>query len=138
MLRRVFRLLRRGGGSSLLGHYADRRVPAAVHDDPVLYGRMPERRAVLERLSRARPRRNFADRASVEDRPLAATDPALAAKAGRRPLLFGDLAAVPDERTGERLRDFGRAVVYRGTLPNKPRFVLSISGTWSTPAGSYR
>ena len=62
--------------------YADRRVPDAVKNDPVLYGECLGGALYWNDFLTLARRHGFADPRLETDRPLAITDPALAARAG--------------------------------------------------------
>ena len=125
VLREVFRLLRRGGEFYFSDVYADRRVPAAVRDDPVLYGECLGGALYWNDFLALARAAGFADPRLVEDRPLAATDPALAAKLGDVRFFSATWRLFRIDGLESACEDFGQAVVYRGTLPEQAtRFVL--------------
>jgi len=82
VLREVFRLLKGGGEFYFSDVYADRRVPAAVRDDPVLYGECLGGALYCQDFLALARAAGFADPRLVEDRALAVTDQALAARLG--------------------------------------------------------
>lgn len=120
VLREVFRLLRQGGEFYFSDVYADRRVPAALREDPVLYGECLGGALYWNDFLALARAAGFADPRLVEDRPLAVTDPTLTARLGETRFFSATwrLFRMDDlESSGE---DYGQAVVYRGTLPGQP------------------
>ncbi len=125
VLRGVFRLLKPGGEFYFSDVYADRRVPAAVRDDPVLYGECLGGALYWNDFRRLAWRTGFADPRLVEDRPLEITDPALAAKLGNIRFHSATYRLFKLDGLETACEDYGQAVIYRGTIPEHPdRFVL--------------
>jgi len=126
VLREVFRLLKPGGEFYYFSDvYADRRVPAAVRDDPVLYGECLGGALYWNDFLTLARAAGFADPRLVEDRPLAVTDPALAAKLGDIRFFSATWRLFRIDGLESACEDYGQAVVYRGTVPGQPsRFVL--------------
>ena len=62
--------------------YADRRVPDAVHNDPMMYGECLGGAMYWNDFLRVANRNGFADPRLATDRPLEITDPELARRAG--------------------------------------------------------
>jgi len=73
----VHRLLKPGGEFYFSDVYADRRVPDAVRNDPLLYGECLGGALYWNDFLRLAHRHGFADPRLVEHRPLAVTDPAI-------------------------------------------------------------
>lgn len=125
VLRGVRRLLRPGGELYFSDVYADRRVPAALRDDPVLYGECLGGALYRGDFIRLAHRHGFLDPRLVDERPLAVTDPALAAKVGPIHFHAATYRLFRVEGLETACEDYGQAVVYRGTIPGHPdRFVL--------------
>lgn len=125
VLQGVQQLLKPGGEFYFSDVYADRRVPAVVRDDPVLYGECLGGALYWKDFERLAHAAGFADPRLVEDRPLLVTDPLLAARTG--PLRFYSatyrLFKIAQLETA--CEDYGQAVVYRGSIPDSPdRLVL--------------
>lgn len=125
VLREVFRLLKPGGEFYFSDVYADRRVPVAVRDDPVLYGECLGGALYWNDFLTLARAAGFADPRLVEDRPLAVTDPALAAKVGNISFFSATWRLFRVDGLESACEDYGQAVVYRGTVPGHPaHFVL--------------
>ncbi len=116
----VHRLLKEGGEFYFSDVYADRRVPAAVRDDPVLYGECLGGALYWNDFLRLATRHGFQDPRLVEDRPLAVTDAALAARTGNLRFFSATYRLFRIAALESACEDFGQAVVYRGTIPEQP------------------
>lgn len=81
VLRGVFRLLKPGGEFYFSDIYADRRVPAQVRNDPLLYGECLGGALYWGDFLALAKRHGFSDPRLVEDRPIAITDHVLAERA---------------------------------------------------------
>lgn len=125
VLRGVHRLLKEGGEFYFSDVYADRRVPAAVRNDPVLYGECLGGALYWNDFLRLATRHGFHDPRLVEDRPLAVTDPALALRTGNLRFFSATYRLFRIAALESACEDFGQAVVYRGSIPEQPhRFRL--------------
>jgi SAM-dependent methyltransferase len=125
VLRGVQGLLKPGGEFYFSDVYADRRVPEAVRNDPVLYGECLGGALYWNDFLRLAQRQGFADPRLVEDRPLAVTDPALAARLGNLRFFSATYRLFKVDALESACEDYGQAVIYRGTLEQQPhRFVL--------------
>jgi len=125
VLREVFRLLKPGGEFYFSDVYADRRVPASVRNDPVLYGECLGGALYWNDFERLAHRHGFADPRLVEDRPLAVTDANLAARVGNIRFFSATYRLFKLDVLETACEDYGQAVIYKGTLPEEPNtFVL--------------
>ena len=121
----VQRLLKCGGEFYFSDVYADRRVPEAVRNDPVLYGECLGGALFWNDFLRLAQRHGFADPRLVNDRPLDVTDPALAARTGPVRFYSADYRLFKLDALESACEDYGQAVIYRGSLPQQPHsFVL--------------
>lgn len=125
VLREVHRLLKPGGEFYFADVYADRRVPAAVRDDPVLYGECLGGALYWKDFQRIAHRAGFADPRLVADRPLEVTAPELAARVGAIRFFSATYRLFKLAELESACEDYGQAVIYRGSIPEHPhRFVL--------------
>jgi SAM-dependent methyltransferase len=125
VLREVFRLLKPGGEFYFSDIYADRRVPAAVRDDPMLYGECLGGALYWNDFEQLAKRHGFTDPRLVEDRPIGITDPALAARAQGIGFYSATYRLFKLDGLEPDCEDYGQAVIYRGTIPDAPlRFIL--------------
>lgn len=125
VLKAVRRLLKPGGEFYFSDVYADRRVPAEVREDPILYGECLGGALYWNDFLRLAARSGFADPRLVEDRPLSVDDPELARRVGPIRFFSATYRLFAIDALEDACEDFGQAVVYRGTVPNHPeRLVL--------------
>ena len=121
----VQRLLKPGGEFYFSDVYADRRVPAAVRNDTVLYGECLGGALYWNDFVRLAQRHGFADPRLTEDRPLVVTDPLLAARTGNLRFFSATYRLFKLDALESACEDYGQAVIYRGTIAQHPgRFVL--------------
>lgn len=125
VMRGVHRLLKTGGEFYFSDVYADRRVPAAVRNDPVLYGECLGGALYWNDFLRLAQRSGFLDPRLADDRPLAITDPALAPRVGALRFYSATYRLFKLDELESACEDYGQAVVYRGSIAQQPdRFVL--------------
>ena len=125
VLRQVHRLLKSGGELYFSDIYADRRVPSELRNDPVLYGECLGGALYWNDFRHLARRCGFADPRLVEDRPIAITDPALAALVGNLHFYSATYRLFKLDGLEPECEDYGQAVVYRGGIPGQEqRFVL--------------
>ena len=121
----VQQLLKPGGEFYFSDVYADRRVPLAVKNDPVLYGECLGGALYWKDFERLAQRHGFADPRLTEDRPLAVTDPLLAARTGNLRFFSATYRLFKLAALESACEDYGQAVIYHGTIPEHAgRFVL--------------
>jgi arsenite methyltransferase len=116
----VQRLLKPGGEFYFSDVYADRRVPDAVRNDPVLYGECLGGALYWNDFLRLARQAGFVDPRLVTDRPLAITDPALAKLVGQLQFFSATYRLFKLADLEDTCEDHGQAVVYRGSIPNHP------------------
>ncbi|MBB3060165.1 methyltransferase domain-containing protein [Microbulbifer rhizosphaerae] len=125
VLRGVHRLLKEGGEFYFSDVYADRRVPEAVREDPVLYGECLGGALYWNDFLRLAQGSGFIDPRLAEDRPLEITDPELAARTDSLRFFSATYRLFKLDALESDCEDYGQAVIYRGTVPNFPhRFPL--------------
>lgn len=118
VLRGVQRLLKKGGEFYFSDVYADRRVPSAVRNDPVLYGECLGGALYWNDVLRLAQRHGFADPRLVTDRLLAITDPALAGRVGNLRFFSATYRLFKLDDLETACEDYGQAVIYRGSIPD--------------------
>lgn len=125
VLRGVHRLLKEGGEFYFSDVYADRRVPADVRSDPVLYGECLGGALYWNDFLRLAQTQGFADPRLVEDRPLTITDADLAHRTGKLNFFSATYRLFKLEGLENACEDYGQAVIYQGSIPGQShRFVL--------------
>jgi SAM-dependent methyltransferase len=120
VLNGVRRLLKSGGEFFFADVYADRRVPVALRHDPVLYGECLSGALYWKDFLRLARRAGFADPRLVSDRPLAITDPELAARTGAIRFFSATYRLFHLPELEDACEDHGQAVIYRGTIAEHP------------------
>ncbi len=116
----VCRLLKPGGEMYFSDVYADRRIPAELAADPVLYGECLSGALYWKDFLRLADAAGLAPPRLVSDEPLRIDDPQVSDKIG--PIRFSSATwrvfrLVAAESTAE---DYGLQLSYRGSLPGHP------------------
>lgn len=125
VLEGIYKLLKPGGEFYFSDVYSDRRVPDSVRDDDVLYGECLAGALYWNDFLHLAKAQGFTDPRLVEDRPLAVTDPELAARVGPVKFYSATYRLFKIDLLQSDCEDYGQAVIYRGTIPHHPdRFVL--------------
>ncbi|MFP1677822.1 methyltransferase domain-containing protein [Alloalcanivorax sp. C16-2] len=121
----VKRLLKPGGEFYFSDVYADRRVPAALTTDPVLYGECLAGALYWNDFLNLARRGGFGDPRLVESRRLTVDNPAIEAKLGSIRFYSATYRLFNIEALEPACEDYGQAVIYQGTLAEQPdAFVL--------------
>jgi arsenite methyltransferase len=120
VMRGVHRLLKPGGEFFFSDVYADRRVPASVRNDPVLYGECLGGALYWNDFVRLSHQHGFADPRLTTDRPLEITDPVLAVRAGNLRFYSATYRLFKIAALETACEDYGQAVIYKGTIPEHP------------------
>lgn len=125
VLRQVHRLLKPGGELYFSDIYADRRVSSELRNDPVLYGECLGGALYWNDFQHLARRCGFADPRLVEDRPIAITDPTLAARVGNSKFYSATYRLFKLDGLEPDCEDYGQAVVYRGGIAGQEaKFIL--------------
>ena len=125
VLREAYRLLKKGGELYFSDIYADRRLPAALREDELLYGECLGGALYWNDFHHLAKRHGFADPRLVEDRPIAITDPKLAAKLGNTRFYSATYRLFKLDDLEPACEDHGQAVIYHGGIADAPHtFVL--------------
>lgn len=125
VLREAYRLLKKGGELYFSDIYADRRLPAALREDELLYGECLGGALYWNDFHNLAKRHGFADPRLVEDRPIAITDPKLAAKLGNTRFYSATYRLFKLDDLEPACEDHGQAVIYHGGIADAPHsFIL--------------
>lgn len=118
VLAQAYRLLKTGGELYFSDVYADRRMPAALAQDPVLYGECLSGALYWNDFENLAKKVGFADPRLVEDRPLTIGNPKIQQTIA--PLQFFSatyrLFKLPNLEPA--CEDYGQAVIYKGSIPH--------------------
>jgi SAM-dependent methyltransferase len=120
VLNQALRLLKPGGELYFADIYADRRVPAELVRDPVLYGECLSGALYWNDFLSIAKRAGFADPRLVTDRPITVTDAELARRVGNIRFYSATYRLFRIDGLEPACEDYGQAVRYRGTLPELP------------------
>lgn len=125
VLRGVHRLLKHGGEFYFSDVYADRRVPPALRSDSVLYGECLAGALYWNDFLSLARRQGFADTRLLEDRPIAVTNPELAARVAGIGFHSATCRLFKLDGLEPDCEDYGQAVIYRGGIAgHEHRFIL--------------
>ncbi|MEL6567232.1 MAG: methyltransferase domain-containing protein [Pseudomonadota bacterium] len=113
----AYDLLKPGGELYFADVYADRRIPAELAADPVLYGECLSGALYWGDYQQIAKDAGFVDPRVFSHRPLSIIDPRLKAKV--EPIRFASVTArlMKLEGLDAACEDYGQAVVYRGGVP---------------------
>ena len=121
----VKRLLKPGGEFFFSDVYADRRIPASLANDPVLYGECLSGALYWNDFINLSKRCGFADPRLVESRPLTIENPTIEKTLGNIRFYSATYRLFNIDTLEPACEDYGQAVIYKGSLKNSPdRFVL--------------
>lgn len=120
VIKGVYNLLKPGGELYFSDVYSDCRIPAEVHDDPVLYGECLGGALYWNDFLSLAKRQGFADPRLVEDKPLEITNKELALKIGAIKFYSATYRLFKLDALESDCEDYGQAVIYKGTIANCP------------------
>jgi len=125
VLAEAYRLLKTGGELYFSDIYADRRVPADLVADPLLYGECLSGALYWNDFIAMAKRHGFTDPRLVEDKPIEITDPALREKCGNIRFYSATYRLFKLPELEPDCEDYGQAVIYKGSVMGSPdMFVL--------------
>jgi len=110
-------LLAPGGEMHFADVYCDRRLPASLHDDPVLVGECLAGALYWNDFLTLAKRAGFRDPRLLASRPIEITDPAVAAKVAPARFFSATYRLFRLDDLEPACEDHGQAVVYRGGIP---------------------
>lgn len=118
VLREAFRVLKPGGELYFSDVYSDRRIPADLTRDPVLYGECLSGALYWNDFLQLARNSGFTDPRLADDRPVTIDNPELIEKTGN--IRFYSATYRLFKLPGLELacEDYGQSVVYRGTIPH--------------------
>jgi SAM-dependent methyltransferase len=130
----IFRVLRPGGELYFSDIIADRRIPDALRDDPVLLGECLAGALYTEDFRRLMLGVGVRDHRVVSSRPITIDDAGIAARIGFARFFSVTIRAFAlGDRIEDRCEDYGQVATYRGAIAGAPhRFVLDDHHTFET------
>ena len=130
--REIFRVLKPGGELFIADVFADRRVPEALRQDPVLYGECLSGALYTEDFRRLLLDLGVADYRLFSSRRLTINNPEIEAKVGNIGFYSFTVRAFKLDLE-DRCEDHGQVATYRGTVPGQStQFVLDDHHTFET------
>jgi len=120
VIKGAYDLLKPGGEMYFSDVYSNCRIPAEVHDDPVLYGECLGGALYWNDFITIAKRQGFADPRLVEDKPLEITNNELALKIGPIKFYSATYRLFKLDELESDCEDYGQAVIYKGTIENCP------------------
>lgn len=122
VLKGVHKLLKPGGEMYFSDVYSDRRVPKAVHDDPVIYGECLGGALYWNDFISLAKQAGFADPRLVEDKPLEITSQEVANLTGNIEFYSATYRLFKLDGLEPACEDYGQAVIYKGSIENHPHY----------------
>lgn len=130
--REIFRVLKPGGELFIADVFADRRVPEALRQDPVLYGECLSGAMYTEDFRRLLLRLGINDYRLMSSRRLTINNPEIEAKVGNIGFYSLTVRAFKLD-IEDKCEDHGQVATYLGTVPGQPHhFVLDDHHTFET------
>lgn len=120
VLKQAYRLLKPGGEMYFSDVYADRRIPAALAKDPVLYGECLSGAFYWNDFHNTAKASGFTDPRLVKDSVITIDNPALRAKCGDIRFFSATYRLFKIEGLEPFCEDYGQAVIYKGTIDHHP------------------
>ncbi|SEQ36352.1 methyltransferase domain-containing protein [Nitrosomonas ureae] len=120
VLREAFRVLKPGGELYFSDVYSDRRIPAVLTHDPVLYGECLSGALYWNDFLQLARANGFSDPRLVDDRSIDINNPELSHKIGNIHFYSATYRLFKLRDLEPACEDHGQSVVYRGTIPHYP------------------
>lgn len=122
VLREAYRLLKPGGELYFSDVYSDRRVPAELVNDPLLYGECLSGALYWNDFQNLAKKAGFQDPRLVEDRPLNIDNEQINARIGHISFYSATYRLFKLDALESHCEDYGQAVIYRGGIVHHEQF----------------
>lgn len=120
VLRHAYNLLKPGGEFYFSDVYADRRVPTALQNDPILYGECLSGAYYWNDFITAAKGAGFLDPRLVDSSPITVENEALQQRLGRIKFYSATYRLFKLDDLEPACEDYGQAVIYNGKIPHHP------------------
>ncbi len=117
VLKQAYQLLKPGGELYFSDVYADRRIPKALADDPVLYGECLSGALYWNDFENLAKQAGFLDPRLVEDRPISVDNDELLQRVGHINFFSATYRLFKLDKLEPACEDYGQAVIYKGGIP---------------------
>ncbi len=124
VLREAYRLLKPGGEVYFSDVYSDRRVPAPLVEDPVLFGECLSGALYWNDFHNLAKQAGFIDPRLVEDRPITIDNPKIQQRIGHINFFSATYRLFKLPELESHCEDYGQAVIYKGTVDHHPEQFL--------------
>ncbi|SDY26026.1 methyltransferase domain-containing protein [Nitrosomonas sp. Nm58] len=124
VLREAWRVLKPGGELYFSDVYSDRRIPAVLARDPVLYGECLGGALYWNDFLQLARHCGFIDPRLVDDRPVTIGNAHLAERTGNIRFYSATYRLFKLENLEPACEDHGQSVVYRGSIPYHPHLFI--------------
>lgn len=124
VLREAWRVLKPGGELYFSDVYSDRRIPATLARDPVLYGECLGGALYWNDFLQLARRCGFIDPRLVDDRPVTIDNAHLAERTGNIRFYSATYRLFKLNNLELACEDHGQSVVYHGTIPHHPHLFI--------------
>ena len=120
VLKEVHRLLKPGGEMYFSDVYSDRRIPASLQKDPVLWGECLSGALYWNDFLRTAKKAGFIDPRSVKSNPITISNPEIQEKCGEIQFFSVTYRLWKIDGLEDECEDYGQAVAYKGSLSHSP------------------
>lgn len=124
VLKQAYRLLKQGGEMYFSDVYCDRRIPAELVKDEVLYGECLSGALYWRDFLEFSKQAGFTDPRLVKDRVLTIENSKLEQKIGHMNFYSATYRLFKIDDLESACEDYGQAVRYKGTIEHQPHFMM--------------